>query len=123
MTAPVRQLIAFSVTGLRRAALERVCRDEGIRLVPAGPEEAGQTVAALCGMMPRQPVAPSQPFARELAILCGFDNKALDGFLAAWKKTGLEPIRLKAMLTPTNALWTAERLYQEIAAEDAAMRR
>ena len=122
MKAPQKQLIAFSVTGSRRAALERVCREEGIRLTLAAPEDRQQTLAALCGMMPKKAAAPQQPFARELAILCGFDEAGLDGFLAAWKKTGLEPIRLKAVLTPANALWTAERLYREIAAEDAAVR-
>ena len=45
----------------------------------------------------------------------------LEGMLQGWRAAHIPPVALKAMLTDTNAAWTAPALYAEIAKEHAAM--
>ncbi|MCI2098155.1 MAG: DUF3783 domain-containing protein [Succiniclasticum sp.] len=58
---------------------------------------------------------------KEMTVLCGFDMHLLNRFLAAVKKSDLREIELKAMLTPTNSLWSGRHLLQELAAEHIVM--
>ena len=45
-----------------------------------------------------------------------FSNMAdmLDQFLSEYKKAGIPPIGLKAVITPHNIFWSAEDLYKEL---------
>ena len=45
----------------------------------------------------------------------------LEGLLHGLRAARIPPVALKAMLTDTNAAWTAPALYAEIAREHAAM--
>ena len=45
----------------------------------------------------------------------------LEGLLQGLRAAHVPPVALKAMLTDTNAAWTAPALYAEIAREHAAM--
>lgn len=116
-------LIAFNFTGERRARLAWACMRHRIRLREAAEAEQGQTLAALCGMTPRaESVSTQTPFSEEMAVMTGFPPALINAFLQTWRQAKQAPIRLKATLTPTNATWTASRLYAELAREDAAVR-
>ena len=42
-------------------------------------------------------------------------------FLGLFRRMGIAPVALKAMLTPTNAAWDSEKLHEELAGEHRAM--
>ncbi len=116
----MKQAVAFGFTGERIQALGALCARQGVRLRIAAPDQGGQTLAALFGAAPEKKVPPTV-IREELLIMTGMDQKELSAFLDGWKALGMAPVRLKAMVTPVNALWTAERLRREIGAEAEAM--
>ncbi|MBQ9608925.1 MAG: DUF3783 domain-containing protein [Lachnospiraceae bacterium] len=61
--------------------------------------------------------APALWTLPEIIIFFGVPDKKLDIFLAEYKKTGLEKIRLKALVTPTNLSWTIYYLTEHLKEE------
>ena len=57
----------------------------------------------------------------EMLVMAHFRPGLLEGMLQGWRAAHIPPVALKAMLTDTNAAWTATALYAEIAREHAAM--
>ena len=55
-------------------------------------------------------------------MLAGAAPQSMNAFLQAWRQARQAPVRLKAMLTPSNVTWTAESLHAELVREDEAMR-
>lgn len=64
-----------------------------------------------------------QAAQKEMVFLCGFDMHMLNRFLAAVKKSKLQRVELKAMLTPANRQWSGRHLLHELAAEHVYMKR
>lgn len=63
----------------------------------------------------------SMGFPVEMMVFCGLSDKGLDDFLADYRKTGLAPVPLKAVITPYNMTWTAEQLFTALMKEHTAM--
>lgn len=59
----------------------------------------------------------------EMLFLCGFDQELLNRLLVAIRKSRLQKVELKAMLTPTNISWSGAKLLREISAEHAYMQK
>lgn len=62
-------------------------------------------------------------FPVEMLVLCGLEEGDLDRFLKAYRKAEIAPVPLKAVLTPYNVSWTAEKLFGELMAEHTRMMR
>ena len=58
-----------------------------------------------------------------MLVLSGIEDADLDFLLPMIGSCGITRNDLKAMLTPTNAIWTPRRLCTELAGEHAAMRK
>ena len=59
----------------------------------------------------------------EMLVMHGFDQARLDAFLRFFREEGVRRVELKAVLTPTNAAWTAAELSRHLAAERDAMQK
>ena len=81
----------------------------------------GQGHGALAGVLPRTADTPAAPLPGEMLVLAHFRPGMLEGLLQGLRAAHVPPVALKAMLTDTNAAWTAPALYAEIAKEHAAM--
>ena len=93
-----------------------------IRVRPVAKEEYGQTLAALCGMEETTDAAyGGEGFEDEMLVMANFPAGMMNTFLGLFRRMGLAPVALKAMLTPTNAAWDSEKLHEEIAGEHQAM--
>lgn len=57
----------------------------------------------------------------EILLFSNLTENKLDEFLSAYKTMGIEPVSLKAVVTPTNVTWTIEELAEELIKERAAM--
>ena len=88
-------LLAYQIDPGKLGKMQVVCLRLGIRVQAVDPADFGQTIGALAGVLPRDAAAPAAAH--------------------------IPPVALKAMLTDTNAAWTAPALYAEIAKEHAAM--
>ena len=60
-------------------------------------------------------------FEDEMLVMANFPAGMMNAFLSLFRRMGIAPVALKAMLTPTNAAWDSEKLHAEIAGEHQAM--
>ena len=87
-------------------------------------EEATRKTGEAQGALKQEVVELLRQAAQnEMVFLCGFDMYMLNRFLAAVKKSKLQKVELKAMLTPNNRQWSGRHLLQELAAEHVYMKR
>lgn len=94
----------------------------GIRLRVVTPEEFGLPVGALAGVLePPEEVAPAEPFDDEMIVMAHFRPGMLDAFLNGFRQSRIPSVKLKAMLTETNAAWTAPALHAAILEEHEQM--
>ena len=93
-----------------------------IRVRPVAKEEYGQTLAALCGMVETTDAAyGGAGFEDEMLVMANFPAAMMNTFLGLFRRMGIAPVALKAILTPTNVQWDSEKLHAEIASEHEAM--
>ena len=93
-----------------------------IRVRPVEKDEYAQTVAALCGLEEETDAAyVGAGFEDEMLVMANFPAGMMNAFLGLFRRMGIAPVALKAMLTPTNAAWDSEKLHAEIAGEHQAM--
>ena len=64
-----------------------------------------------------QPAAQSGSFSDTMLVFAGMDRKQISRFVDLVNASGAPRIALKAMMTPTNASWTAEQLREELEKE------
>ena len=92
----------------------------GVRVVE--PEQFALPVGALAGVTePPETVEPAEPFTDEMLVMAHFRPGMLDAFLNGFRQSRIPSVKLKAMLTETNATWSAARLHREIRAEHEQM--
>ena len=114
-------MLVFNMEGERRAKLNMICMRHKIRIRPVAPEEYGLPLGALCGFTPAGEAAEVQPFTEEMIVMVDFTTTLANAFLQSWKQAKQRPIRLKAVLTPTNVQWNAVQLYAELDEENRAI--
>ena len=94
----------------------------GIRIRIAASEEFALPVGALAGVLPPpETVSPAEPFSDEMIVMAHFRPGMLDAFLNGFRQSRIPPVKLKAMLTETNAAWTAPQLHAAIKEEHEQM--
>lgn len=110
-------LLAYQIDPGKLGRMQVVCLRLGIRVQAVDPADFGQPI----GVLPRAADAPAAPLPGEMLVMAHFRPGLLEGMLQGWRAAHIPPVALKAMLTDTNAAWTAPALYAEIAKEHAAM--
>lgn len=114
-------ILVFNVPGDKLSKLRFTCMRLGIQVRPVDAVDYGQTIAALCGMAERTDTpAPEETFSEDMLVMANFTQQLANRLLAALKQARL-PIRLKAVVTPTNAQWNAVQLHRELTAEREAI--
>ena len=94
----------------------------GIGVRVAEPEQFALPVGALAGVTETpETVEAVEPFAGEMLVMAHFRPGMLDAFLNGFRQSRIPSVKLKAMLTETNAAWSAARLHREILAEHEQM--
>ena len=61
--------------------------------------------------------APDKYILPELIIFSGLSDETVDRFLEEYKRSGIEPVALKAVVTPTNISWSIYELVCELEKE------
>lgn len=64
--------------------------------------------------------APAGYRLPEIIVFSGLSSDVLDRFLTEYKKTGMEPVGLKAVLTLYNSAWSVYELAEELKKERTA---
>ena len=120
MKQPV--LICYNLIGEKMQKIRLAAMRLKIRVRPVEEDEYAQTVAALCGLEEKTDAAyVGAGFEDEMLVMANFPAGMMNTFLGLFRRMGIAPVALKAMLTPTNAAWNSEKLHAEIAGEHQAM--
>ena len=53
----------------------------------------------------------------EMLVFSGMNQQQVDSFLKEYRNRGIEQIGCKAIITPDNVFWTAEKLFRELLKE------
>lgn len=122
------QILAF-LPGLdKKFAVQELCEKLEIEYNDIAISEINFPIYALAGLegvsgtsdkKEKAPIFYNMP---EIIIFCGLEDKKLDDFLAGFKLAGIQPVALKAVVTPTNVKWTPYQLSLELAKEAKRMR-
>ena len=118
-------VLLYALRGLeRRALLCQWLTQAGIRAKEVQPGQYQQPLGlllALPGFEPLPGQYPGLPFGEEMLVMFGFRGSMLNDLLRFFRQTGLAPVELKAMATPTNIHWSSLQLYEALRAERAQL--
>ena len=56
-----------------------------------------------------------------MILMSNFTNAMVNSFLQEFRKRGIKPVALKAILTESNAQWNSAQLHTELLREHEAM--
>ena len=114
-------ILVFNIPADKLAKLRFTCMRLGVQVRPVEAADYGQSIGTLCGLADRTDApAPEETFTEDMLVMANFTQQLANRLLAALKQARL-PIRLKAVVTPTNALWNPVQLHRELTAEREAI--
>lgn len=106
--------------GEKRMQIKKICAELGIEIQVVSPAEYGEPVGALMdlpGMRKLGRPCTGSGVTGEMLVFAGLDSDDLDAFFDACKRDGVASVACKAVLTPHNAAWSGEKLYEELQRE------
>ncbi len=109
-------VLLFHVNIFKTSQISNLCRKQNHTPILVPRSDYGKTLGALANIsgMKSNAVYTGKEFEDEMMVFSGMDPDTLDLFLAAYKKEQIAPIRRKAVLTPSNVMWSPEKLYKEL---------
>lgn len=121
-----QKILLFSVAASKEGKIEALCKTLGISVQQVEKSDYGQQLGAIAGVSGFKKDGSKYSgadFPAEMLIFSGMNSSQIDVFLAEYKKYGIEPIGCKAIVTPDNVFWSAEKLFREILKEHMFMNR
>ncbi len=117
----MKKIFLYTTDTEKKTSIEKLCSQQQIELCKLGYQDLGRTVSGICGM-PVKPgkvhIKPPVMYAMpEMMLFYGLDDGALDAFLDAYNAAGIEKIKRKAVVTPTNLGWTIYELAEALGKE------
>ena len=114
-------VLCIAMTADRVMRLSFAAMKLGILLRPVAEESWGQPLSALCGLSDPLSHPPQVRVGGEMMVMAFFSDELLEQWLFEIRKSGLAPVRLKAVLTEHNRLWNCGILYAALNQEAALM--
>ncbi len=114
-------VLAYNFGGAELKRLKKLCTGKGTRCRAVAAEDFSQPIGVLCGVEKRIENPPAVPMDEKILVLAHFTPRQLDALLTEMRTARVGLDALKAVLTPTNAKWSADKLCAELLKErDAA---
>ena len=118
-----RVVLLFNADNAQQKAVSTLAPLLGARVKVVEKEEYALTIESLCrGETGKNAPAPARTFSEIMMVMAGFPREVMSLFLEGLKRGGGTGIRLKAVLTPTNAGWSAVELRDELMREEENLR-
>ncbi len=119
----MKKIYLYTPDKEKKAAIERICAEQQIEVCPLKPSDLNRTVADICNVTMAgngtHKAAPALYAMPELLLFYGIDDRGLDRFLDAYHAAGIEKIRRKAIVTPTNLGWSLYELAEQLEIESS----
>lgn len=116
----MQKILLFSVAAQKVEKIKALCKTLGISVQQVEKSDYGQKLGAIAevsGFKKDGSKYSGADFPAEMLIFSGMNSSQIDVFLAEYKKSGIEPIGCKAVVTPDNVFWSADKLFREILKE------
>ena len=115
-------VLCYNLRSEQIARLRVLCLRLGIQLRIVEQEEFALPVGVLAGVAERpETLEEIEPLFDPMLVMAHFRPGMLDAFLNGFRQSRIPSVKLKAMLTGTNAAWSAAKLHREIRAEHEQM--
>jgi len=123
----VEKVLLYSEDEMKAATIRRLCDELHISFMRLNRSDLGSMVISLVSpaidpIKSKKTSVPALYAQPEIMIMSGFEDKKLDVYLAAYRSKAIEPVELKAVLTPYNCMWSVYELTQELEKENAAVK-
>lgn len=121
-----KKVLLFQVKKEKREQIKSLCKELDIEVVVVDYRQYGESLGVIAGIqgIPHSgEVYRGMEFPMEMMVFSGMQSEFLDIFLQKYRESHIEPIGLKAILTPTNVFWNAAQLYQELLKEHMSFNR
>ena len=110
-------ILTFGLEKQKIKVVRNIAQKNNIFVKEIAPKDYRQKIGTLAGIdgFTREKAFYNGPdFPLEMMVFSGIDSEQMDKFLADYKQTGEESVPLKAIVTPRNIFWTAEKLFHEL---------
>lgn len=107
-------LLAVHLDKGKEMRLSLIAASLGILFRPVRESEYALPIGALFGNIPAAEKKPKLPVNGEMIVMANMTDQQTDMLLKAIRESGMPPIRLKAVLTPTNQQWSFGQIYHEL---------
>lgn len=115
----VKKILTVNLPDDKKKAVRDICAAMGADMTELLPWQYGYSVGELISGrldgVSRDETCRSLNL--DMIIFSGFGSREIDDFLAGYKAFGIEPVKLKSVVTDTNRSWTVEKLYSELGRE------
>ncbi len=107
----------------KKSVITNICQRLGIELKTVNAGDVDKTVLFIVSgkdvpaNVKSDVKAPALYTLPELILFNEFDDESLEEFLNAYKTSGLERVKLKAVVTPFNITWTLYQLVEHLKEE------
>lgn len=115
-------ILMYNLNNDKGSRLRLLCLKLHIRVRSVNQSEYGETLSALAGMSAPAGTPANGMMEDEMLVFVNFDGGLLNRLLQQMRASRIPGVALKAVLTPTNMLWTSLQLHEEIRQEHEAMR-
>lgn len=116
-------VLLFHVEKSKQKQIAELCRQLAFTPVIVPKRQYGESLGALAridGISKTGKPYEGEELSREMMVFSGIGSEALDLFLAKYREKGIEPVDLKAVLTPNNIFWDVLTLFEELEKEHQA---
>lgn len=111
-------VISFGFTPAEQKKLKTVCDKVGVRLKKVTPMEYGQPIGSFVGLAEKGETTGTElPLDGQMLVFASVSDRQLDAILSGLRTVRVGIGSFKAMVTPTNASWTAYALLEELKKE------
>ena len=110
------KILLFNVNIMKAGSIINLCRGLSHEVISVSKTDYGKPLGVLAKMpgMKDDSTYTGKEFTNEMMVLSGLSSEELDVFLERYKKAGIGEIKRKAVLTASNFLWSATKLYAEL---------
>lgn len=110
-------ILTFGLDKEKLRAVRGAAQKNGIQIKEISRKDYSQKLGVLAGIQgfsKEKAIYNGPDFPLEMMIFSGIDSAQMDTFLADYKKTDTPSVPLKAIITPHNIFWSADKLFQKL---------
>ncbi len=120
----MEKIYLYTTDQNKKAQIQNISGSLGIKVEELKPKDLSRTIGEITGLMKSRTAAeksaaviPAFYQMPEVMLCFGMTGERLDTFLKVWKMSGIQPVGLKAMVTPYNMSWALVDLIDELKKE------